>query len=806
MRYRVTVRPGTKGLRGMIVALAVLIPAVDAQAQQFGAAAVVGEGMVLIGAPTDDQGPGRVYVYRRSGDEWLPADTLSRPEGGDERDYFGRFLALDGDELLVGGTTFEDARGAVWRFRRGDGSWEFIDRFRPDAVGPGESFGRVGIVQDGLLFVSALGHLQAGAVWVFRREADGRWVEEAKLSPQGAGEGHFFGWSMAYEGASGRLVVGAITPARQTRGAAYVYQREAPGRWTLEATLEPGEDAPARLELGSAVGWLNGRALVGAPGADRSAGAVRVYERDPTTGDWEQRLTLTAYDRQPGARFGRSIDTSTGALWVGAPGADNAGGVYRIAFDSAGAQLTSSAKLGRIDADPGDAFGEVIAGTSDVAVVGQPGDDYRLGSAIILGRRGDDWVAEAKMVGPTPAPLPALIGEDVRCASGQADQFPCQNVDILSFLPVQAIGGGRGAETNDVWGWTDPGTGREYALVARTDGTAFIDVSEPNRPIYLGSLPKTPGSRGNSWRDVKVYRNHAYVVADGALDHGMQVFDLTRLRDVANPPATFEPDALYEDIASAHNIVINEQTGFAYAVGANSGGETCGGGLHMIDIREPGQLQFAGCFTDSRTGRVGTGYSHDALCIVYDGPDREHAGKEICFGSNETALSIADVTDKANPTAISVADYPNVGYVHQGWITPDFKYFFMNDEGDESNSVRAGQPMSGTRTLIWDVQDLDDPVMVKEHFGTTFTTDHNLYIKDDLMYQSNYVSGLRILDISDPLNPREVGFLDTVPWSEEVMFDGSWSNYPFLESGTLIVSSGREGVFFLRYEPGEEIR
>ena len=172
--------------------------------------------------------------------------------------------------------------------------------------------------------------------------------------------------------------------------------------------------------------------------------------------------------------------------------------------------------------------------------------------------------------------------------------------------------------------------------------TARPSSTFPSRtgPIYLGSLPKTPGSRGNSWRDVKVYRNHAYVVADGALDHGMQVFDLTRLRDVANPPATFEPDALYEEIASAHNIVINEQTGFAYAVGANSGGETCGGGLHMIDIREPGQLQFAGCFTDSRTGRVGTGYSHDALCIVYDGPDREHAGKEICFGSNETALSI----------------------------------------------------------------------------------------------------------------------------------------------------------------------
>ena len=148
--------------------------------------------------------------------------------------------------------------------------------------------------------------------------------------------------------------------------------------------------------------------------------------------------------------------------------------------------------------------------------------------------------------------------------------------------------------------------------------------------------------------------------------------------------------------------------------------------------------------------------------------------------------------------AISAADYPNVGYAHQGWITPDHRYFFMNDEGDESNAVQSGQPMPGTRTLIWDVQDLDDPIMVKEHFGETFTIDHNLYIKGDLMYQSNYVSGLRILDISDPENPREVGFLDTVPWSEAVEFDGSWSNYPYFRSGNIVVSSIGEGLFVLR--------
>ena len=277
----------------------------------------------------------------------------------------------------------------------------------------------------------------------------------------------------------------------------------------------------------------------------------------------------------------------------------------------------------------------------------------------------------------------------------------------------------------------------------------------------------------------------------------MQVFDLTQLRDVQGDPVTFDETAHYDAIFSAHNIVINEERGFAFAVGASGGGETCGGGLHMIDIRDPGNPTFAGCFADPTTGNQGTGYSHDAQCVVYDGPDDDYRGREICFGSNETALSIADVTNKEAPVAVSHASYPNVAYSHQGWLTDDHRYFYMNDEGDEISGL-----VEGTRTLIWDVVDLDDPILVGEYISENKSSDHNLYIRGNLMYQSNYVSGLRILDISDPTNPVEVGFFDTVPAGEDAPgFDGSWSNYPFFESGTIVVTSGAEGMFLLRKRP-----
>ncbi len=186
--------------------------------------------------------------------------------------------------------------------------------------------------------------------------------------------------------------------------------------------------------------------------------------------------------------------------------------------------------------------------------------------------------------------------------------------------------------------------------------------------------------------------------------------------------------------------------------------------------------------------------------MIYRGPDEEYTGREICFGSNETALSIADVTDKQNPVALAMAEYPNVGYTHQAWLTEDQHYLYMDDELDELNGL-----VDHTRTLVWDVSDLDDPVLVKEFLNPNTTSiDHNLYVKGDKVYQSNYTAGLRVLDITDPVEPEEVGFFDTVPFGDESpRFDGSWSNYPYFESGVIIVTSGYEGLFLLRYREAD---
>jgi len=329
-------------------------------------------------------------------------------------------------------------------------------------------------------------------------------------------------------------------------------------------------------------------------------------------------------------------------------------------------------------------------------------------------------------------------------------------------------------------------------------------VTNPSAPRLVGSLPRTHGSPPTVWRDIKVIGNFAFVVSDGAGAHGMQVFDLTRLRDVTDPPAMFEPDTTYHEIFSAHNVVADTDNGFAYIVGANGGGETCGGGLHMVDVREPLKPTFAGCYND-RSGANERGYTHDAQCLTYEGPDERFRGRQVCIGSNEKEINIADVTDKENPATIGRNSYPNVAYAHQGWFDAEQRYFYMNDEMDEV----AGS-VDGTRTIVWDLAKLDDPIVAHEYIGPVPSSDHNLYVTGDRVYESNYGSGLRVLDISDRENPREIAFFDSAPLNDDqpghsASQSGAWSNYPFFDDGIVVFTSVREGLFIVRVTEEEPV-
>ena len=365
------------------------------------------------------------------------------------------------------------------------------------------------------------------------------------------------------------------------------------------------------------------------------------------------------------------------------------------------------------------------------------------------------------------------------CVNGDANGFACDKVDLLAQLPLSAIGGGGNGA--DAWGWTDPQDGTEYGIVARANGTAFLDLSDPTDPIYLGNLPTNAGS--NVWRDVKVHNNYAFIVADNVGAHGMQVFDLTTLRNVPNPPMTFTANAIYNgnSFGSAHNIAINEESGFGYIVGGD-----CSGGLHIVNLNNPLNPGFASCYTDG-------GYVHDAQCVTYVGPDPDYQGAEVCFNASGFSgrVEIVDVSNKSNPTRITQLPYSGSGYSHQGWLSEDHTTYFHGDEFDESNFGH------GTRTRIFDVTDLDNPILIDTFDNTTTAIDHNMYVKDGLMYQANYRAGMRILDVSNPNNVHEVAYFDTYN-GDGPAFNSAWTAYPYFESGIVLISDYEKGMFVVK--------
>jgi len=764
----------------------------DDDAPGFGGAVAVSDGDVFVGEAGNMIGPGAVYVYRRGSGGWAEVGRI-HASNGFGGDGFGTAIAVQGETMLVSARPDPQVGGpaSVYVFERSaPGRWAEVGRLPDVDVEPQDGYGLSLALGVGVAFVGAPAPggdggqsgqaARDGAVYVFSGAGD-RWSNTARLSSGDSGDG--FGASVS--GGSTRLLVGA--PLAGGTGAVYAFRMDG-GGWQEEGGL-PTQGLTDGDAFGTALAMDADLAVVSAPGRSQAEGAVFVFRLD-SGGEWSSAGQLLAFDGFQQDGFGSTVALAGGEVWAGSPRAGNRQGAAYIFSGGMSDVWSGSTKVLAGEPRPGDAFASALAVNGDVAVVGVMGADYGVGSATIYERSAQGWRTAGSLMSEMEQ-YTAVLGGQVDCEEGAATAFECSDYDLVSFLPVGDMGVPRGVNLNDIWGWTDPETGREYALAGRRDGTSFVDVTDPLHPRYLGQLLRTEGSPLAAWRDIKVYKNHAYIVADGSGLHGIQIFDLTQLRNVTEP-VTFEETAHYDGVASVHNIVINEETGFGYSVGNSSGGETCGGGIHIIDLKEPASPTFAGCFSQPGTGRNGTGYTHDAQCVTYHGPDAEHQGKQICFGSNETAFSIADVTDPADTRALGLATYPDVAYTHQGWLSEDHRYFFQGDELDEGDGRK-------TRTLIWDISDLDDPQLAREFFGTHESTDHNMYVRGNLMYQSNNRAGMRVLDISDPVNPVEVGYFDTVPHGDNGPGSGgSWSNYPYFESGNIIVSSRFEGLFILK--------
>ncbi len=495
----------------------------------FGRAVAIGEGEILVTEDRSSAEPGAVFVYRATIEgEWEQVQKLNASNKA-AGDGLGRAISLSpsGNRFVVTSEVDQSA----WVFMRiEDGSW--TEEAILTASDSGAGFGRSVVALDSVVVVGAPGRDNGtGAAYVFERDsASGSWSETDLID--GFEVSSTAGTAVSFAG--DQLLVGAPR-ANSFAGHVYVYERTGADFQPVD-TLS-GDPVDTAGTFGWSVAGSADHIVVGDDGGSGNQGRVFVYKRDELLQTWNEQDRIESPDLSSTGRFGYSVAISGTSIIIGARAgqtAEGASGTAYVYVESSSQKWEIEDLLVGSERDHNDLFGYSVAIRGDVSVVGALLDDSALGGAFVYARDQNLWGESAYLFQSTG--VDDITGTRVHCEDGFAAGYPCSDVDLISFVSTSTLGGARGAGVNDIWGWTDPNTGVEYALIGLRNGTAFVDLSDPLVPVLIGLLPTH--TFNSSWRDIKVYQNHAYIVSE-ADNHGMQVFDLMQLSSVTNPPVTF---------------------------------------------------------------------------------------------------------------------------------------------------------------------------------------------------------------------------------------------------------------------------
>jgi choice-of-anchor B domain-containing protein len=311
-----------------------------------------------------------------------------------------------------------------------------------------------------------------------------------------------------------------------------------------------------------------------------------------------------------------------------------------------------------------------------------------------------------------------------------------------------------------------------------------------------------PGN-SSSWREVKIYqvfdvpgnrfRAYAYITTEAA-NSGLQVIDLSGLPATASLATTLvdtgsQHTAYVSNIDYATNMALPGQEAFLFLAGSDVGT----GSWRAYSLANPAQPQLVA------TAPPTAQYVHDATSLLITDQRTTQCGIghnpcEVYVDFNENSVDLWDVTEKAAPVLLSSTTYSDASYTHSGWPTADQRHIFVHDETEEINRGLF------TQIYTMNVDDLRNPFIVASYQGPDTTTDHNGYVKGNLLYVSHYRRGLVVFDVSDPDSLREVANFDTFlePAGNSAGTDGAWGVYPFYPSGTVVISDISNGLFVLR--------
>ena len=321
-----------------------------------------------------------------------------------------------------------------------------------------------------------------------------------------------------------------------------------------------------------------------------------------------------------------------------------------------------------------------------------------------------------------------------------------------------------GASYSALWGYTSPDN-REYALLGCFTGTAFIDITDTNNIHEVDFLPAPNAfGFGNFWREMKTYSHYAYIVSEDN-NSNIQIVDLQYLPDSIRYVGKF----ILPGHTSTHSI--SQSGAFLYLNGCNS---SFSQGITILDLTNPEVPVLRGKWQDI--------YVHDSRII-----------NDTIWACNifDQRVTIINAVNKDNPVTIrNWINNPEPNAPHNIAFNSGRNIAYVTDETTE--------PTSG-KLKVWDVSDQENITYIRSFNAFPFQNSivHNIEVVGNYAFVAYYSAGIKVLDISNPTNPAEVGWFDTYPENNDAIYDGCWGIYYF-NSGKVIASDMTRGLFVLK--------
>lgn len=319
-----------------------------------------------------------------------------------------------------------------------------------------------------------------------------------------------------------------------------------------------------------------------------------------------------------------------------------------------------------------------------------------------------------------------------------------------------------------------------YAYVGhqhRPHGTTILDISDPRKPKIVSTLkPGHPWSHSHKARvvgDIMIV-NSEFERGPGArreeyADGGFRIYDV---KDKSNPRLitfvkTYGKGVHRFDMDENYAYISTEMQGYV------------GNILVIYDIRNPSRPVEVSRWAMERQ-HVGNGEEPHPKGAEHRLHHAMRCGSQMYGGCWFSGISIIDVSDIAKPRTLSRYEYdpPCPEPTHTFLKVPHpigSKEIAVSTEEERAHrGADAGKPHAPLRT--WDVSDPAQPKLLCTYYlpesATPYPADkvrfgtHQLREKvdeDNLIYVTWFAGGLRILDISNPANPKEQGYFIPKP-------------------------------------------